>query len=336
MAGEGRLRGFVQRLAAATVANFDGIVAVGLAGLFVLLSILDVLGVKSDPLSSATLAVLAFTTITVLRDRNQGKRNQDVTEQVGREVLAAEARLRGALGETTSALHDVARISVANGPEIGRLLADARRSTVFWNYRGGTGRGLRSGTLPECVDAARARQAEFAVRIELVDPRKDAACERYALLRNRSSPVQAGPGAEPWTKDRVRDEVLATLLATCWHLQRYPLLDARVALSATAGTMRWDQSSSMLLLRQGDRTAQAVVATAGSTLYGMAARELRISHEQARPVPVRQAADAVALDDRPNVRQVRALFQALDLTLPTSLGDDAVSRLVARALPAST
>jgi hypothetical protein len=70
------------------------------------------------------------------------------------------------------------------------------------------------------VEIARQEGRPLRVQLEVLDLTDEALCEEYA--RFRSTPV---PGESPrdgeWTRERVRKEVYATILAACLHRQKF-------------------------------------------------------------------------------------------------------------------
>ncbi len=100
------------------VDEFDTGLALAIA---VVVGVLGIAGVASaDLVQNAILVTLGVLAISILRDR----RRQD----------ALEARTK--------------MIRLISEPEVARMLADARRQTDRWLFRGGTGTYTRAVTLP--------------------------------------------------------------------------------------------------------------------------------------------------------------------------------------------
>ena len=327
------------RLIAWVVTNLDAFI-----GLVLALTV-AVLGLTNDAVSqevvnSAILLVLGLLAQAVLRDRLRRRTTEREIRQVivdtrdrltdlvpqMREITGPE----GALNRAREAIDSVSMVRVLHGSEVGQALADARRHTDQWSFKGGTGTFLRAVTLPDCLEHARRRNATLTVAIEIIDPTDEEVCERYARFRRSLDPDAPG---EPWTVDRTRKESYATVLAACWHLQRSGLLTVDVRLSAQMTTFRYDLSSSCVVITQENPQTPALRIDRGEVYYNRYNIELDYSRRQSRRVPI-EAAAQVKLDDEPSVEQVRRLFTALGLTLPRSFGDREVAGIIGKAVQA--
>ncbi|MFC6929633.1 hypothetical protein ACFQHO_04185 [Actinomadura yumaensis] len=223
-------------------------------------------------------------------------------------------------------------VRVISGAEVARVLADARRETDRWFFKGGTGTYIRAKTLPECVAAARRERRTLLFRIEIIDPTHVEVCEAYA--RHRRS-VSDGPDAtgEPWTLERTRKEAYATILAACWHKQRFGMLDIDIGLARTMTTLRYDLAASRVVVTRDDPRGEALVVDSGKFYYGWVSAELQTSLDQARRVPVEQARLA-PLDDEPTVEEVRKLFEVIGVELASGYTDRDVIEIIRKALRA--
>lgn len=277
---------------------------------------------------------------TVLRDRWQrGEVDREMREGF-RHATAAIAPVAGQLERLTdlegvvrdarTALDDLSMVRVLTGAEVTAALAEARRHTDVWMFKGGTGTYIRAVTLPDCVEVARREKRTLSFRLEILDPSDEAACARYAQFRNGLLPAPDGTG-EPWTVDRTRKEAFATVLAACWYRQRFPLLDVEVRLSSVMTTFRFDLSSTCVIITQEDPRAPAMMISRGRFYYERWRTELRASLEQGRRVPTERG-DSVRLAPEPTVDEVRRLFTVLDLPLPSTFSDRLVADIVARAV----
>ncbi len=316
--------------------NVDGFVALLLAaGVGVVGLLDDQIGkaFRDQVIESGTLLVLALLTTAILRDRWR----QEPVETAIRDNLTSTAalpdrleRLEGTVSGAERALADLSVVRMLNGPEeIARAHAEAREETDRWIFKGGTGTYLRAVTLPECVAAARGQRRALLMRLEIIDPANERVCEAYARFR-RSMPRDHDGGGETWTPERTRKEAFATVLASCWHHQRFGLLEIHIGLSATMTTFRWDLSASSLIIT-GEDPRRGLLARRGSFYYDSCTTELMASLEQARRVPV-ELARSVPLGDEPTIEEVRKLFEALGLPLPRSYTDRDVADLVRKAL----
>jgi hypothetical protein len=318
----------MKRLTAWASRNIDTVIALvvaaGIVGLDIFSDIPD--GIKS----SGILLVLSVLVVSTIRDRSR----QDDTERQLRDELRragdippALAALEATIAEVGRILGDASMIRVLTWPEVAATLDEARRTTDRWVFRGGTGTYIRAKTLPDCVAHARRNRRGLLMRLEIIDPTNAEVCARYARFR------RALGTDRDWTLERTQRESYATIVACCWHRQRYELLDVRIGLSQVMPTLRWDLSASSLLITQEDPRKPAMLVERGKLLYEYVYTELGKSLEQVRPVPLDDVRH-VELSDEPTVDEVRKLLMGLNMPLPSSFTDSDVSDIVERALHA--
>jgi hypothetical protein len=94
-------------------------------------------------------------------------------------------------------------VEVVAAKDRGLRLERARASTRQWWFSGGMGRYTRAETLPGMAAACRDDGRSRSVVLQLIDPRDEALCRRYANLR--SSPRSASQ--TPWSVEHVQTEV---------------------------------------------------------------------------------------------------------------------------------
>ncbi|WP_329520171.1 hypothetical protein [Spirillospora sp. NBC_01491] len=322
--------------------NADAVIALVLAVVVAVIGLGVDLPNEAEITNSAILAVIGLLATSVLRDRG---RRIPVEAEVRDTLRASSAtleglsdrlgdldRLEGVVSDTKRALDETAVVRVISGAEVARVLADARRETDRWLFKGGTGTYIRAKTLPECVATARRERRTLLFRLEIIDPTHPEVCEAYA--RHRRS-VADGPDAtgEPWTLERTRKEAYATILAACWHKQRFGMLDIDIGLSRTMTTLRYDLAASKVVVTRDDPRGEALVVDSGKFYYGWVSAELQTSLDQARRVPIEQARLA-PLDDEPTVEEVRKLFEVIGIDLPQGCTDRDIIEIIRKALRA--
>ncbi|MGR6319399.1 hypothetical protein Q2K19_28910 [Micromonospora soli] len=326
------------RLFTWVVKNLDAFIGLLIAVTVAVLGLTN--AVSQEVVNSAILLILALLAQSMLRDR---LRRETAEHQVRNVLTDTRDRLtelvpqmheitgpEGALNRAREAIDSVSMVRVLHGSEVGQALAEARRHTDRWTFKGGTGTYTRAVTLPECLEHARRRNGTLHVALEIIDPTDEEICERYARFRRSLAPDAR---EERWTVDRTRKESYATVLAACWHLQRSGLLTIDVRLSAQMTTFRYDLSSTCVIITQENPQTPALRIDRKELYYNRYNIELQYSREQSRRVPI-EAAAQVKLDDEPSVEQVRRLFTALGLPLPRSFGDREVADIVGRAIQA--
>jgi hypothetical protein len=256
-----------------------------------------------------TLAVLAF---IMLHDRN------------------LQEETRGLVGRLEEKFDARNPIRILTGASISYAITEARRDTEQWFFRGSTATYVRVAIMPECIIQSRRAGKEFRLRLEILDPTSTVACDNYirlyrSLAEDSDSPEMA------WTVKGTRIELYATIMAACWHKQRYEPLNVEIGLSTVASTFRWEVSSRHFILTQRGPRFPAMLIEREDPFYSLFVSELNASFRQARRVPLELAA-SVRLSDGPTIEETRAIFSRLDLELPSDLDDEDVSEIVNKAL----
>jgi hypothetical protein len=309
--------------------NIDPLVAIVVA---VVIGILEVLSeVTLTTLTGGVLLVLGALSITVLRDRHRDDRaERELREELHRlgQLAPAFAAVQSSVARLDRMLDDAAMVRVLSGPEVTQALAAARQTTDRWIFRGGTGTYIRAMTLPECVEIARRHRRPLQIHLEIIDPTNERVCESYVSFRHSLSADTA-----EWSVERVQRESYATIVACCWYRQRYELIDVQIGLSQVMPTLRWDLSSDCLIVTQESALKPGLLIEHGKLFYTYMQTELRKSLEQAKPVPLDLARN-IALSDKPTTDEVRRLFRALTMPLPTSITDYDIQDIITRALHA--
>ncbi|GAA4923669.1 hypothetical protein ACFPM3_31865 [Streptomyces coeruleoprunus] len=305
--------GRLERAIAFALRNFEIVFA---AGIGLVVGFLDIFGdklIEADFASGATLVVLGALAVGSLAER-------------ARRPLAMQEAMEG----TRRAIEDLTMVRSLSGNEVREALREARQGTNLWYFKGGTGTYLRAVTLPQCVRAAKENRSQLNVKIEILNPADDRACNAYAQFRRMfSGPGPQGGGV--WTADRTSKESYATILAACWYRRQLTTLDIGVHLSSTVPTLRFDLSDSTLIITQDDPSRVNLQVRRGQPLYDYYLTELHQSREQATTLDLR---GATLLSPDPTVEEVRALFDALGLSLPRSFGESDVGEIIQKALHA--
>jgi hypothetical protein len=309
--------------------NVDPLLAVAVAVVVGALEIFS--NVPQSTVSGGVLLVLGVLSIAILRDRHRDDSNeQELREELRRagQIAPALAALQAGMGRVDRLLDDASMVRVLNGPEVAQALADARRMTDRWVFRGGTGTYIRAMTLPECVAGARRDRRTLQIQLEIIDPTDERVCQSYVSFRHSLS-----DDPSEWTVERAQRESYATIVACCWHRQRYQLLEVKIGLSQVMPTLRWDLSVDCLIITQESPRKPALLVGHDKLLYTYMQTELTKSFEQATLVPMDQARNAL-LSDSPMVDEVRRLFRAINMPLPSSFTDQDVRDIIDRALNA--
>jgi hypothetical protein len=310
---EGNTRtGRIESRIAWAIGNLDGLIGIAVA---VVVGLLDIIPVKvnSGVTPAAILLVLASLVYGSLAERRR-----------------RVADMREATGESRRAIENLALVRRLDGrDEVEQALYRARQDTDRWMFKGGTGTYLRAVVLRECVQEARRQRRSLTVRIDIINPADERACAAYARFRGTFSRPDDGSPFDSWSTERTRKESYATVLAACWHRQRLDTLDISVHLSSVAPSLRFDLSSSCLIITQDDPSRVNLWVEQGQPLYDYYNTELHLHREQAVTPNLR---DATPLADEPTVDEARRLFESLDLPLPTGFTDRDIGEIVEKAL----
>jgi hypothetical protein len=148
--------------------------------------------------------------------------------------------------------------------KIGELFQKERSATEIWFFSGGTGRFTRSTTIPELAKIAKNNNQHINLKIQVLDPTNEQACINYANYRKG---LRSAENNQVWTKEFVRQEIIATVVSAIIHRSLYPLLDIAIGLKNNFSTLRIDLSSKVAIITKEDKQEPALVCREGSFLY---------------------------------------------------------------------
>lgn len=307
------------------IRNLDAGVALLVAGIIAILD--QIKELKPTSRDDAVIVVLGLLAFGAIRDRERGEARDRATAATAAQIRRSTERMSVDLAAVSHSLAEQAQVRILHGEEAGHELALARDNARTWLFRGGTGTDFRTATLPRIVN--RAQSHGLSVRVEILDPMDFDACDRYAEHRD----AQEG-GTESWDRRRVERECYATILACCWYRQRYPRLQLELRLSGIFWTMLWDVSDEALFITQEDSSRPMLKAPTDCVLYEYVRTELDFSFDHARQLDLGPARSVhLSTDDRPSHHEVRSLFLALELPIPSGYIDADLAAIVELALP---
>ena len=183
------------------------------------------------------------------------------------------------------------QIELVEARELPAVFDTAFPTTQSWLYRGGCGRYLRTVSIPKMATYAREISHTREIAAVILDPRDEALCKAYA--RYRSSTKSAGVDG-PWTLERVRQEVYATIVSTIYVSHREPLVSMNLWLSPMFSSFRIDMCSEFAIITKEDRLAPAIRADRGSYLYDAYRGEISLVAKQSTPVNFPKGGGALA------------------------------------------
>jgi len=201
--------------------------------------------------------------------------------------------------------------------KIGATLSEMIWPTHEYWYRGHIGSYPRAVLVPELARHSREEIKDVDVYFLVIDPADQKTCQIYAKYR-------AGlPGGEKWTLQRVRQELLATILSCYSRKITDPQLRVHVGLLDEFTIFRVDLTARGALMTQISEKEEALRYDLESPAYASLRQDLRLSYEQARLLP--DATEGVSEEDL-DIPRTRKLLN--DLQLSIELNDEAVLRVI--------
>lgn len=185
--------------------------------------------------------------------------------------------------------------SYIHSHDISMYLEDAARSTKEWTYYGHTGRYVRSAIFPILLGKAQGGRA-IDVCMLILDPRDDRLCEYYARYRKTARTAKTGP---QWTKDTVKSELLATVLAAM-ELRALGSINVEIGFIKHVSLFRIDLSTDRLLITQEDSLEPALGYESGPGFYEYYRRDIMMAREQASRLKPLEPQQTFSLSDRPS------------------------------------
>ncbi|HEL4244406.1 hypothetical protein I5U23_09850 [Stenotrophomonas maltophilia] len=155
------------------------------------------------------------------------------------------------------------------------------QSADFWWYKGGCGRYFRTRTLPKMAEWARAKSLSREVRVVVLDPLNDSLCDAHARFRQSTASGKLSP---PWTPQKVKDEIYATIVAVLVTQSNEPMLRINLSLAAHYSAFRIDLSNNIAIVTKEDRQAPAIICQPDNYYYKSYKDEITLTESQSRRV----------------------------------------------------
>jgi len=168
-------------------------------------------------------------------------------------------------------------MEVIEPKEIGLLLKKAAIDSRTWVYKGACGRYTKSTTLPGLAKAARQEGLGRDIRITLLNPAKDDLCDVYATYRKS---LKSAGKDDLWTKNRVKEEVIATVVSALRFKHDEPLLRINIFLANHFSTFRLDISDHYVIVTKEDKEAAGLRADVGTYFYNSYIDDVRLCERQ--------------------------------------------------------
>jgi hypothetical protein len=157
---------------------------------------------------------------------------------------------------------------------------NALKDTKSYWFRGRSARWFRAKAIPSLSDAARHDQTAREVNLILPDPLNTEVLQAYASHRNSL------PSAETdlWTSNRLRNEILATLLVAGKAAADNSRLKIRVFLVPDFSVVRYDLSDAGLVMTREDKRWPGWFSGSHSRFYASIKEDLRIISERGQEI----------------------------------------------------
>jgi hypothetical protein len=168
-------------------------------------------------------------------------------------------------------------MDVIDPKEIGPLLKKSTTDTRAWTYKGACGRYTRATTLPSLASAAKHEGLGRDIRITILNPRNDLLCSEYATYRRSLKSANHG---YPWTKEKVKEEVIATIISALRYKHEEPLLRIELYLIDHFSAFRLDISDQYVIVTKEDKEASGLRADSGTYFYDSYKDDVRLSERQ--------------------------------------------------------
>lgn len=193
-------------------------------------------------------------------------------------------------------------MDVIEPKEINPLFKKAAADTKTWIIKGACGRYTRAVTIPSLAQSAKHEGIGRDIRIILLDPADSDTCEEYANYRRS---LKSASSSEPWTKEKVQEEVIATVLTALQFKYKEPLLTINIHLASTFSAFRLDISDSYVIVTKEDKEAAGLRADSGTYFYNSYKDETRLVERQSKKVQFDQPVD---INQKTSVEELKKII----------------------------
>ncbi|MCA6300141.1 MAG: hypothetical protein IM624_13180 [Phenylobacterium sp.] len=176
-------------------------------------------------------------------------------------------------------------LQVIDAWNIGPKLDDALKDTEAYWFRGRSARWFRAKALPRLAEAAQRDQVARHVHLILPDPANQDVLNLYASHRNSLPDA----GQDPWDSDRIRNEILATILVAGQTAAGNRLLKVHVFVLPEFSLFRYDLSDTGVVLTREDKRWPGWFSPAGTKFYTSVQEDLRIASERGQIINLGKA-----------------------------------------------
>lgn len=173
-------------------------------------------------------------------------------------------------------------LQVVEAWNIGPKLATPLTTTRTYWFRGRSARWFRGTAIPKLLKAATRDQVARDVYVILPDPTDDKVLAAYADHRNSLTESID----DRWTPDRIRLEILATILVVGKTGADNRLVKPRVFVIPDFSVFRYDLTDDGLMMTREDKRLPGWFSAEGTRFYASVREDLRICSERGREIPL--------------------------------------------------
>jgi hypothetical protein len=171
-------------------------------------------------------------------------------------------------------------LAVLDAWNINPALNKPLATTRLYYFRGRSGRWVRTQVLPTLVAAATRESVQRVVHMILPNPADTDVLRTYADYRNS---LPHNPG-DVWTPERIRNEILATILEAGRLASGSMFFEAHVTLLNDFSLFRADLTDEALVLTREDPRMPGWFSTSSSKFYASYLEDLRMAERRGLPI----------------------------------------------------
>lgn len=167
-------------------------------------------------------------------------------------------------------------VLVVPSKSIALEVREAAERSGKWEYRGHTGRYLRSTVLP-ILQLHSGQEGQYVeLTVQLLDPSNISTIDFFTEYRKSLNPNRP----EYWVRRRAQAEITATILKLGTASARFSRLTCKVYLTSSVSPLSVDMSDSCVIITREKAGASALKYPAGSTFYDSMKEELSLDYKQ--------------------------------------------------------
>lgn len=201
-------------------------------------------------------------------------------------------------------------LSVLDAWNINQALKKPLGITKAYFHRGRTGRWARTDVMPALYYAACKEGIQREIHLFLPDPRCRENLEAYAHYRNSLKHEVD----DVWIWQRVRNEIVATILVASQLSARSIFFKSNVVLLEDFSIFRADLTDEALILTREDKRMPGWISTRSSLFYASYLEELHMASERGRKLDLR----SMIISEKFETSSVRPSLKSLGIEMDLS------------------